>query len=148
MTAIEASSVQIRTMADGTLRIVCDVEPRHAQSAFKLFGAPGTPMALAGLKSAKAEPEPERPKGGALSQWAAMRGNEPAFQQWISAEFPNTWEEAAGANDSERVAIVIREVCGIDSRAELDNNAEATVCFHESIMDPWRYHCIATGATA
>jgi len=50
MTIIEAASVNVKTLADGTLRVSMDVEPRHAQAAFALFGAPGTPMALAALK--------------------------------------------------------------------------------------------------
>jgi len=57
MTIIEASSVNVKTLADGTLRVSMDVEPRHAQAAFSLFGAPGTPMALAALKINGGAPE-------------------------------------------------------------------------------------------
>jgi hypothetical protein len=140
MSVIEASSVQIRTMADGTLRIVCDVEPRHAQSAFRLFGSPGTPMALAGLKPAPAEPE--RPKGGPLSQWAAMRGADPEFRRWLAQKY-NTQCPNEGA-----AASILRLVCEVESRADLDNDTIAAARFHERIMGPWQKHCIATGVTA
>jgi hypothetical protein len=61
---IEAASGQCRTMADGTLRIVFDVEPRHAAEAFKLFSAPGTPAVLGRLRVPSAGPaEPEKPGG-------------------------------------------------------------------------------------
>ena len=45
--AVSGSTTTIKTMADGTLRVSVDIEPRHAQTAFTLFGAPGTPVALA-----------------------------------------------------------------------------------------------------
>lgn len=56
MTAIEASFVRLKSMADGSLQITAEVEPRHAVAAFTLFSAPGTPMALAALQCAKAAP--------------------------------------------------------------------------------------------
>jgi hypothetical protein len=150
VTVIEASSVRLQTMSDGTLRIVCDVEPRHAQSAFKLFGAPGTPMALAGLKSAKADPEPERPKGGALSQWAAMRCQDEAFLLWLATAMPAEWVSATRAHGSrtEAAAHVMRRVCGIESRADIDNDPHAAARFDKYIRGPWQKHCIATGVTA
>lgn len=47
---IEGSSVRVQTTSDGTLRILIDIEPRDAQTAFRLFGSPGTAVALAALK--------------------------------------------------------------------------------------------------
>ena len=51
MSAIPCSSVSLKTMADGTLRISFDFEPANAQDAFRLFAAPGTPAAIALLMS-------------------------------------------------------------------------------------------------
>ena len=50
MSAIPCSSVSMRTMADGTLRLSIDIEPANAQDAFRLFAAPGTPAAIAALQ--------------------------------------------------------------------------------------------------
>lgn len=47
---IEGSTVRVQTTSDGTLRIQIDIEPRDAQKAFRLFGSPGTAVALAALK--------------------------------------------------------------------------------------------------
>ena len=80
MSAIEATTAGVKDMADNTLRITLEFEPRHAKAAFELFGARGTPVAIAALKSAKAEPAP---KGGQLAQWVAMRCGEAAFQRWL-----------------------------------------------------------------
>ena len=133
MTAIPASSVSVRTMADGTLRLSLDIEPRHAGAAFSLFGMPGTPAALAALKvgtALPADPEPpEPPKGGPLAKWAAMRGNDPRFQEWLDAYSPELVEKR------------IKSICGIVSRAELDSDPSASAMFKRQIMQPWAEHC-------
>lgn len=54
---VAGSTTTVKTMADGTLRVSVDVEPRHAQAAFAMFGAPGTPVALARLTAAAAVTE-------------------------------------------------------------------------------------------
>lgn len=45
--AVSGSTTTIKTLADGTLRVSIDIEPRDAQSAFAMFGSPGTSVALA-----------------------------------------------------------------------------------------------------
>lgn len=137
---IPASSVQMKTMADGTLRVSVDIEPRHAQAAFVLFGAPGTPMALAALKvgtqiEPTPEPEPavEPAKGGPLSKWAALRCKDVRFQAWV-----NESDEDAARN-------AILATCGIRSRAELDSNPEAAGLFSKHFRRPWSDHCKRMG---
>jgi hypothetical protein len=136
MSAIEAASVGVRTMADGTLRLSLDIEPRHAQAAFALFGAPGTPMALAALRPASSKPE--APKGGPLAQWVAMRCQEPHFQAWLYRQDRERWIAAAGEDAEEVAANVIRAICGVDSRAELDSNPEAAARLHKLIREPYK----------
>ena len=141
MSAIEASSIGVRTMADGTLRITADIEPRHAQAAFALFGAPGTPLALAALKPASSEPQKEeKPKGGELARLAGMWCNDPAFHRWAQDGFPTQWESAAGATPATWAASVIRAVCAIESRAELDNDDAAAKRFDLLIRRPYMKH--------
>jgi hypothetical protein len=147
MTVIEASSVRVQTMSDSTLRLTVDIEPRFANQAFQLFGKVGTPLALAGLKSAKAEPE--RPKGGALSQWAAMRCGEVEFCNWLEKRYRAVWVKFYEAGKpAEAAAHVIRSLSGVESRAELDNDPRAAALFDQYIRGPWQKHCIATGVTA
>ena len=136
MTAIAASSVRVKTMADGTLQITVAVEPRHATDAFKLLGMPGTPVALAALKVGTPLPEPEdKPKGGPLAKWAAIRATDPRFQEWLDVHS----EEAATRR--------IRVICGIVSRAELDNDPIAERIFKQQFMEPWSAYCAQHGMT-
>jgi hypothetical protein len=137
MTVIESSSSSCRTMADGTLRLTVDIEPRHSQAAFALFGAPGTPMALAALQCAKTPPAEPAPKGGQLAQWVAMRCVEAAFQRWLQDTFPERWEAAQGDTPAKRAAFVVRSVCGVESRAELDNDQALASLFHALVRKPF-----------
>ena len=136
MTVIESSSSSARTMADGTLRLTVDIEPRHSQAAFALFGAPGTPMALAALQCAPF-PTIEQPKGGERARWCGMRCQEPEFQRWIQEAYLQQWEAAPGATPATWAASVIRAVCSVESRAELDNDSAAAERFDRLIRRPY-----------
>jgi endogenous inhibitor of DNA gyrase (YacG/DUF329 family) len=133
MSAIEASTVRIATMADSTLRLTLDIEPRFAQSAFALFGMAGTPVALAALQVATSEPE--APKGGELAKWCAIRCQEPDFQQWLNDEFRIAARHHAGQHISldESAAQIIRTVLGIKSRAEIDTDPDVREAFNSLI---------------
>lgn len=52
---IEATSVSMKTLVDGTLRITVEVEPLNALAAFTMFRQPGTVMALAALRKPEEE---------------------------------------------------------------------------------------------
>jgi hypothetical protein len=145
-------------MADGTLRISFDIEPMHAQDAFKLFAAPGTPAAIAALAVgyAAASPGPqvevlpaisekettatlEKPKGGALAKLAGMWCNDPEFWSWLSIAH----EYQSYCSDD--AAVSLYELCEIESRAELDHNPVAAEKFHRLIRGPYQKHLIARG---
>ena len=124
MSVIPAATVKVQTMADDTLRIVLDIEPRDAQTAFMLFGQRGTPVALAALKVGTPTHEPEeKPKGG----------QDPAYQEWLEAYSPEAVEQR------------IKTVCGVKSRAELDNDERAASVFKAKFIDPWRMYCQQNG---
>jgi len=131
MSAVMGATTTVRTMADGTFRIQVDVEPRYAQSAFALFGAPGTPIALARITNEAAvehdraaQTEPEK-KGGPLARLAAQLGADPEFQRFIEV------------SNADEAAERIRGLCRIESRAQLDNDPDASAEFHRVIRGPW-----------
>lgn len=141
MSAIEAASVNVRTMVDGTLRLTVDIEPRHAIAAFTLFGAPGTPLALAALRT---QPEkPEKPKGPPLySQWLAMRCEEYEFQIWAQVRFAGIVSQLP--NPERSCAELMRRVLDVKSRAEIDTDKDAFDRFERLIRKPWAEHNKAT----
>ncbi|AAQ54953.1 hypothetical protein Bcep22_gp19 [Burkholderia phage Bcep22] len=144
--AVMGATGTIKTMADGTFRLVVDIEPRYAQQAFALFGAPGTPVALARLTSeaavaqdraqqqAAASPEPERPKGGPLARLAGQWCNDPDFWAWLRSH-------GRPCDNADDAAVIVRATCKIESRAELDSDDRAAHLFQEHIRSPfmlWR----------
>lgn len=121
--AIAGATHTLRVLVDGTLSISIMIEPRHAQDAFRLFGAPGTAVALAALRPG--HQEPEKPKGGPISNLAGMWCESKSFQAWL------------GVDTEEEARIHVIEVCGVESRAELDHNATAAQVFHDQIRKPY-----------
>lgn len=152
MSVIEAASVNVKTMADDTLRLTVDIEPRFADDAFGLFGKRGTPVALAALRigaPAPAQAAAEAPaKGGELSKWVAIRCGEVEFQHWLVSAYRETWKLCPATDHAERIAQLVRVVAFVKSRAEIDNDPAATERFHRLIRGPYQKHLIAIGVTA
>lgn len=143
MSAISAAAMRCKTMADGSLRIEVEVEPNDAQAAFALFGRPGAPMAIAALvvgHAAKSnEPEPGKPKGGERAKWCAIRCGETHFQIWMRRTFPDAWQRnvTTGMLLTDAAASVLRAVCSIESRIELDNDPDVARRFDRLIRHPY-----------
>lgn len=135
MSVIEGASVSVKTMSDGTLRLSIDIEPRNAQAAFALFGAPGRAVALAALKDGAGAvteiPVSEKPKGGEWAKLAGMWCNDPDFWAWLNQTFKLYVQIPLQA------ATVLRSHCEIESRAELDNDPAALQRFNERIRHPF-----------
>lgn len=92
--------------------------------------------------------QPQKAKGGLLSQWAALRCQEPDFRRWLFGRFSSIHSGVMKGIPAEEAADVMRAVCNVESRAELDHDARAAQAFHDLIRTPWQKHCIATGAPA
>lgn len=139
MSVLEGASVSCKTMADGTLRLTIDVEPRNAQDAFALFGSPGRAVALAALMDgAGAVKEPdagktasEQPKGGQWAKLAGMWCADPEFWSFLWRERKVEVANAAEAADA------VRTICEIDSRAQLDHSKQAWERFNQQIRYPF-----------
>ncbi|WP_208455567.1 hypothetical protein, partial [Burkholderia gladioli] len=64
----------IKEMADGTIRVQIDIDPTCRSAFWSLFPSIDMPVAIAPLVAdfERREPEPEKPKGGALAKLAGM----------------------------------------------------------------------------
>lgn len=160
MTAvIEASSAGVKDMADGSLRITFEFEPRHAAEAFSLFGPRGRAVAVAALKdgaAAVAEPVVEKPKGGQWAKLAGMWCGDADFYRFIQPLYDiHMGGEGRGHGDlmigvdvkdiPEFCANALKVLCEIDSRVELDNDPVALARFNVVIRYPFQKWMIARG---
>ena len=134
--AIMGCTRTVRTTVDGSLLIQLEIEPRHAQAAFALFGAPGTPVAMARIMPEAAQSQARRdaaapPKGGALCKLAGIFCNDENFRAWLRRTYdplPQTEEEAGQ---------IIRQVCKVTSRSYLDHDEQAARRFHQQFRLPY-----------
>lgn len=136
--AISGTRRAFKELVDGTLRVQIDVDPECKPDFLRLFREIDTRVAIAPLKAnAKAIPDSDAPKGGALAKLAGILCADPDFQLWLENSIPRLPEGVGGEEGSERAAVIVRHVCGVKSRAELDHNPQAAVIFHEQIRKPW-----------
>lgn len=140
--AVVGTTTTIKTLIDGTFRVQIDIAPREAQAAFAMFGTPGTPVVLARITPAAAQREankefqPDRQKGGALCKLAGMWCQEPEFHAFLA----HTMKWAKSYTEpitSEVAANIIRETCGVASRADLDHDEAAAAIFHRDFRLPY-----------
>lgn len=66
------------------------------------------------------------------------------FRHWIAAEYKSLWEATADVvnlthknADAERVAAMIKGICGVNTRKDLDSNEEAHDKFDERVRQPY-----------
>ena len=62
----------------------------------------------------------------------------PEFQRWMCGP-----DDASEANASQ----MCRTACGVESRGDIDGNAEAEKTFREQIQRPWQKFCADRGIT-
>jgi hypothetical protein len=147
MSIIEGASVSVKTMSDGTLRLSIDIEPRNAQAAFALFGAPGRAVALAALKdgagAVSSPPSTPQQKGGEWAKLAGMWCNDRDFWAFANA---TTHAGVLWHVDSPQTAKEFMcELSVIDSRIQLDSDPEALKRFNAEIRYPFMKYMQARG---
>lgn len=130
-----ATFVRLNTMAGGDVRIVLDMQCSLSEIA-AMGLVPGVPFALARLTNGAAailpnKEQEEKPKGGELARLAGILCNEPTFWEFLLDHHGKL------AQDAHEAAKAIRRICRVDSRADLDHDAEAAYSFHELIRKPY-----------
>jgi hypothetical protein len=137
--ATPAASAGVQVMGKGALRLFADIEPRHAGEAFRRFGDPGTPLALAALKPDHVrEREQRQPAAMTPTRLAVQWCADERFRRWLAGAYTVEWSGAADAQDATvRAAEVLRLVCGIETRRELDTDVAARARFDNYMRRPF-----------
>jgi hypothetical protein len=71
----------------------------------------------------------DRTKAYKLSQIAGAKCNDPNFRAWLASEFEEPFP------DAEAAAVFIRNMCGIESRSQLDTSEHAASLFRTLLED-------------
>lgn len=127
---ISGTRRQVRELVDGTLEVRIHVDPRFVADFHRLFPKIDAPVALAPLV-ADFERQEARPKGGPIAQWLGARCGEQAFRDFLAgvADEP--------VPDADAAAEVVRLICGVSSRAEIDHDDRARLQFERVIRVPF-----------
>lgn len=140
--AIMGTFVKIGTMADGTPRLVLDLQCTLSEVA-AMGLIPGVPFAIARLTQSAAgkpavapvsQPQEPKEKPGQLCVMAVNFCKDQAFQNFIDECYDD-------CNSEKDAKDFILRVCGIESRRELDTDTRAGSVFMSSIRNPfiaWR----------
>jgi hypothetical protein len=85
------------------------------------------------------KPAPDPVKGGALAKLAGVLCSDPVFRAWLfDTRITCAQDESLLFEKDERgAAELVRSICGVSSRAELDHDKRAAEFFHEIIRKPW-----------
>lgn len=137
MSAIPATSGTYRSRVDGTIVLSIEIEPSNRQAALALFGSPGTPVAIAALKTgyaAVAEPDPPKEPVGPLCKWLVMRCAEPEFWRFLESEVTDGYP----VKDEKYAGQVVKDFLGIESRKEVDTDEAAEKQFHDFVRVPFQ----------
>lgn len=138
MSAIQATSAGVKDMADGSLRITLEFDPRYAKEAYSLFGARGTACAVAALTLAASQQAAQqetiaepKTKAGELCIVACNFCKDVNFWAWLHAEHNYT------CFNEETAKKYILDECAISRRLELDTNNSAACHFLANIRAPY-----------
>lgn len=109
-------------------QVVIEIPAERAAEFVKLFGVPlpgqEQPVAVALIRPQAKEAEPDKPKKHwnemLYSQRAGIRCGDTKFKLWLSTRYPNATCDAAE---------LVRKICGVNSRADLNENHEAAEKF-------------------
>lgn len=127
----------LRVLADGSVRLTLDFEPKDRNAVMALFGAPGTPVACAALKPGYAQ-KSDKPARGGIGPYCReandLSGN-PEFWRWISQ--PGVWHEPYSADSAGAKAFILYQCGRIESRKDIDGNEKASGLFVERVRVPF-----------
>lgn len=132
---ISGTRRQVRELVDGTLEVKFHVDPRFKADFHRLFPNIDTPVAIAPLVAdfERREPTSEEPKGGPLCKLAGIWCKDKDFWQWLG----DNYGQGVPVENEEDAAELLRAVCGVHSRSELDHVPAGAARFHNIVRNPF-----------
>lgn len=88
---------------------------------------------------------PAKPRGGYAAKWLALRCAEPRFWEFLNQAPSGNGEYVRSAPEA---ADLVRHICMVRSRAEIDNDTVALGAFHIKIRLPYMKWLATHGHTA
>lgn len=136
-TSTQGQTVTFTVPSREELEPFIGLEGKRFQSVFVLIGddeMPADPPA-----AQKPGEGRDRPFRGPLCSWVAIRCSEPAFAAWLETAHPGLWlEQFTNLGDAEEAAAeIVRDLCQVVSRRDLDTDEEAAARLHARVRKPY-----------
>ena len=132
MDAVSGTRRQVRELVDGTLEVRIHIDPRFTADFHRLFPTIDAPVALAPLVKDFERRPAARVKGGPISEWLGARCGESLFWHFLEVVEPGV-----SILSQEEAAVMVRRLCGVTSRAQVDHEPEARERFERLIRQPY-----------
>lgn len=133
----KAISGTLRTyslLRDSTLRIVIDIDPRFKAGFHRLFPDNDTPVAVAPLAlNFERIEEEEKQKGGPLCRLACIWCKDKDFWEWLYEHYG----QGVPVENEDEAAELLRAICEVNSRSELDHDPAGAARFHNIVRNPF-----------
>lgn len=137
--ALQGEVVKVETMADDTPRITVDMHCTITEipTVFKK----GVELAIARINMApdgkrNTVPEPPKPKGGPLAKLAGQWCGNADFQAFM-LHITRAEMIPSDLQGDKLAAYLVRQICAVESRVEIDSNERAEAQFHKRIREPY-----------
>ena len=75
----------------------------------------------------------QQAKGGALAKLAAILADQASFREFLSVHLPEFGEIETAA----QATALVKQICGVESRKEFDNDSAAADRFHDRVRIPY-----------
>jgi hypothetical protein len=131
---ISGTRRKAQELADGTLRVMVDIDPRFKADFHRLVHHIDTPCAIAPLAmdfERIEKEEKEKKKVGPLCRLAAMWCKGEQFREWFGMRFD------LGELDEEETADSLRSFLGVRSRKDIDHDPVASERFQKLVREPY-----------
>lgn len=139
--AISGIRRTIKERVDGSLIVQIEIDMKYKKAFLSLFPDIDMPVAIAPLIANFEKLQPNhtddnldmvtKQKGGELAKWAGILCNDPIFWEWLSIGTKQLGFEISSQTEARNRLI---EICGIESRAELDHDKYASEIFRMQVM--------------
>lgn len=137
---IAGATVQAKTMADDTLRLTIDIEPRHAQAAFAAFGSRGTPIAIARLTKEAAVAETRREQAQAAPPVDYGKHYELLYKRgwWHNPEVMKVFGVTVNQPPEDRIEAIKKQIydfAGVTSLTQISPRQFMDICDAHHVRD-------------
>jgi hypothetical protein len=132
-TSTQGQQIVLQVAGRAELEPFIGMEGRRFMAVLVMIGDDEEPVPPPVEKPAKEGPK----RMGPALEFLVKLSKDAEFLAWLERVYPDQWGAALGKTAAEKGASVVRAICSVESRREIDGNGNALWLFEEHIRKPW-----------